>query len=130
MQSPNNINVQNMVFLKEEKNQERDFEVLTCIPQSSIVHSMKRKIIQTKYFIKLINDLIKKRQILQEDFDDFKKELAEHPEMGDMIPGTNGVRKARLKSASRGKSGGSRMNKQISELGNIKRKENIKRNSY
>jgi len=70
---------------------------------------MKRKIIQTKYFIKLINDLIKKRQILQEDFDDFKKELAEHPEMGDMIPGTNGVRKARLKSASRGKSGGSRV---------------------
>ena len=70
---------------------------------------MKRKIIQTKYFIKLINNLIKKRQILQEDFDSFKKELAEYPEMGDMIPGTNGVRKARLKSASRGKSGGSRV---------------------
>lgn len=68
---------------------------------------MKRKITQTKYFVKLINDLIKKRQILQEDFDNFKKELAEHPEMGDMIPGTSGVRKARLKSASRGKSGGS-----------------------
>lgn len=70
---------------------------------------MTRKIILTQYFIKLINNLIKKRQILQEDFDDFKKELAEHPEMGDMIPGTNGIRKARLKSASRGKSGGSRV---------------------
>lgn len=70
---------------------------------------MKRKITQTKYFIKLISNLIKKRQILQEDFDDFKKELAERPEMGDMIPGTGGVRKARLKSASRGKSGGSRV---------------------
>lgn len=70
---------------------------------------MKRKMTQTKYFVKLINNLIKKRQILQEDFDDFKKDLAEHPEMGDMIPGTNGVRKARLKSASRGKSGGSRV---------------------
>jgi len=70
---------------------------------------MKRKIIQTKYFNKLINNLINKRQILQEDFDNFKKELAEHPEMGDIISGTNGVRKVRLKSASRGKSGGSRI---------------------
>ncbi len=70
---------------------------------------MKRKITQTQYFAKLINSLVKKRQVLQEDFDDFKKELAEHPDMGDMIPGTNGVRKARLKSASRGKSGGSRV---------------------
>ena len=70
---------------------------------------MTRKISQTNYFIKLINNLIKKRQILQEDFDNFKKELAQHPEMGDMIPGTNGVRKARLKSASHGKRGGSRI---------------------
>src|SRR5690349_17518959 len=70
---------------------------------------MKRNIIQTNYFIKLISNLIKKRQILQEDFDDFKRELAEHPEMGDIIPGTSGVRKARLKSRSHGKSGGSRV---------------------
>lgn len=47
--------------------------------------------------------------MLQEDFDDFKKQLAENPEMGDIIQGTSGVRKARLKSASRGKSGGSRI---------------------
>ncbi len=72
-------------------------------------YNMKRKINQTNYFVKLINNLIKKRQLLEKDFDDFKKELAEHPDMGDIIQGTNGVRKARLKSASRGKSGGSRV---------------------
>ncbi len=70
---------------------------------------MKRKITQTKYFIELISNLVKKRQILQEDFDEFKKKLAEYPETGDVIPGINGVRKVRLKSASRGKSGGSRV---------------------
>lgn len=69
----------------------------------------KRKITETKYFHKAITNLIKKRQVLQEDFDDFAKELAQNPEMGDIVVGTNGVRKARLKSASRGKSGGSRV---------------------
>lgn len=70
---------------------------------------MKRKITQTKYFSKALNSLLKKRQILEEDFDDFQEGLAKNPEMGDIIPGTSGVRKARLKSASRGKSGGSRI---------------------
>lgn len=70
---------------------------------------MKRKITQTKYFSKALNSLLKKRQILEEDFDDFQEELARNPEMGDIIPGTSGVRKARLKSVSRGKSGGSRI---------------------
>lgn len=70
---------------------------------------MKRKINQTKYFSKALNGLLKKRQVLKEDFDDFQEELAKNPEMGDIVPGTNGVRKARLKSASRGKSGGSRI---------------------
>lgn len=69
----------------------------------------RRKITQTLYFIKAINSLLKKRQLLQEDFDAFKAKLAENPEIGDIVPGTNGVRKARLKSASRGKSGGSRV---------------------
>jgi len=70
---------------------------------------MEREINHTTLFNKLIAPLLKKRQILQEDFDDFKEELAKNPEMGDVIPGTSGVRKARLKSASRGKRGGSRV---------------------
>ncbi len=79
------------------------------MPQRSIVYDMKRKINRTKYFSRALNSLLKKRQILEEDFDDFQEELARNPEMGDIIPGTNGVRKVRLKSASRGKSGGSRV---------------------
>jgi hypothetical protein len=42
----------------------------------------------------------------EKDFDDFKKSLAENPMQGDVITGTGGIRKTRLKSASKGKSGG------------------------
>ena len=44
-----------------------------------------------------------------EDFEDFKKNLTENPEQGDMIPGTGGIRKTRLKSVSKGKRGGFRV---------------------
>lgn len=47
--------------------------------------------------------------MLQEDFDSFTRQLAEHPKTGDVIPGTGGVRKTRLKSASRGKRGSFRV---------------------
>lgn len=70
---------------------------------------MEREIYHTTLFNRLISSLLKKRQILQEDFNDFKEELAKNPDIGDVIPGTSGVRKARLKSASRGKRGGSRV---------------------
>lgn len=70
---------------------------------------MKRKIIQSKQFKKIIDGLLKKRHLLLEDFDDFQKKLVEFPEMGDLIIGTGGIRKARLKSASGGKSGGFRV---------------------
>ena len=39
----------------------------------------------------------------------FKKNLAENPEQGDIIVGTGGIRKTRLKSATKGKSGGFRV---------------------
>lgn len=70
---------------------------------------MNREIIETKNFTKTISSLLKKRQLLNEDYADFKRELAEHPDSGDIVPGTGGIRKARLKSASRGKSGGFRV---------------------
>lgn len=35
--------------------------------------------------------------------------MAENPEQGDVIPGAGGIRKTRLKSASKGKSGGFRV---------------------
>lgn len=67
------------------------------------------KIILTSHFNKTLEDLVKKRQLLQQDFDDLTRELATNPEMGDLIVGTGGLRKVRLKSASRGKSGGYRI---------------------
>ena len=70
---------------------------------------MRKKIIQTRQFSKTIDSLLKKRQLIAEDFNDFQKKLAEHPETGNIMTGTGGVRKTRLKSASGGKSGGFRV---------------------
>lgn len=70
---------------------------------------MGKKIVETRQFSKDIDRLIKKRNLLDSDYNDFKRELAQNPEMGDQIAGTGGVCKARLKSASRGKSGGHRV---------------------
>lgn len=70
---------------------------------------MERHIIQTKAFEKEISSLISKRKLKLEDFEDFKKNLVEFPDQGDVIPGTGGIRKVRLKSASKGKRGGFRV---------------------
>lgn len=70
---------------------------------------MKREILQTKDFEDEIKVLISKRKLKQEDFDEFKKSLVANPEQGDVISGTGGIRKTRLKSASKGKSGGFRV---------------------
>lgn len=70
---------------------------------------MKREVVQTKAFEKEIATLIAKRKITEEDFEDFKRNLAENPEQGDVIAGTGGIRKTRLKSASKGKRGGFRV---------------------
>jgi mRNA-degrading endonuclease RelE of RelBE toxin-antitoxin system len=70
---------------------------------------MNRKIAATKIFSKSVERLIKNNQLTKRDFDDFKNTLSENPEMGDIVVGTGGVRKVRLKSASRGKSGGFRV---------------------
>jgi hypothetical protein len=68
-----------------------------------------KQIIQIKVFTKTLDSLIKKRQLLEDDFNEFKKELVKHPDSGDLVSGTGGVRKTRLKSASGGKSGGFRI---------------------
>jgi hypothetical protein len=53
--------------------------------------------------------LLKKKKLLREDVDALKKALVENPELGNLISGAGGVRKVRLKSASKGKSGGFRV---------------------
>lgn len=70
---------------------------------------MKCQLTQTRDFEDTIEGLIAKRKLKKEDFEDFKKSLAENPEQGDMIAGTGGIRKVRLKSATKGKSGGFRV---------------------
>ena len=70
---------------------------------------MKRQVTQTPAFASKVQRLIARHQIKREDFDDFKKKIAENPEMGDIIQSTGGVRKARLKSASKGTRGGFRV---------------------
>lgn len=70
---------------------------------------MERHLIQTKDFERTVKDLISKRKLKAEDFEDFKRSLAENPEQGDVIPSTGGIRKTRLKSATKGKSGGFRV---------------------
>jgi mRNA-degrading endonuclease RelE of RelBE toxin-antitoxin system len=70
---------------------------------------MIRKIIETKAFTKEIEVLLKKRSLLPTDYEEFKKELTLNPDSGAIIVGSGGVRKVRLKSASRGKSGGFRV---------------------
>jgi len=47
--------------------------------------------------------------LLEEDFNLFERHLIEYPESGDLIIGTGGIRKIRLKSLSGGKSGGFRV---------------------
>jgi hypothetical protein len=69
----------------------------------------KRQIFETRSFTREISDLLGKNSLLAADYDLLKKELAETPDKGDLLTGTGGVRKIRLKSSSRGKSGGFRV---------------------
>ncbi len=70
---------------------------------------MKRLVVQTRKFSSVVDGLIAQNKVRQEDFTDFEKHLIEHPDDGDVIQGTGGLRKTRLKSASKGKSGGFRV---------------------
>lgn len=68
-----------------------------------------REILQTSFFDEKVRGFLKDHKLKLEDFDAFKRKLAENPEMGEMIQGTGGVRKTRLKAASKGKRGGFRV---------------------
>jgi hypothetical protein len=70
---------------------------------------MKRRITETQPFTQGLNSLLKKRKISQVDFDEFKNVLIENPDEGEIVSGTGGVRKTRLKSISKGKREGFRV---------------------
>ncbi len=70
---------------------------------------MKRLFVQIRKFSQVLDSLIQQRKLIPKDFDDFQKRLLENPDEGEVIQGTGGLRKTRLKSASGGKSGGFRV---------------------
>lgn len=69
----------------------------------------ERTIIETRGFSKKIDKFFSERKILKEDFEVLKKSLVKDPEQGDLISGTGGVRKIRLKSSTKGKRGAFRI---------------------
>lgn len=71
--------------------------------------STERNVIEITSFSRKIDQFLEERKVLKEDFDDLKKSLAKDPEQGALITGTGGVRKTRLKSATKGKRGGFRI---------------------
>ncbi len=70
---------------------------------------MKRLIIQTRKFSETLDQLVHQKKLIIEDFQEFEKELVSDPKIGDVIQGTGGIRKIRLKSSGKGKSGGFRV---------------------
>lgn len=70
---------------------------------------MKRIIIQTREFSNVFDKLEAQRKILVKDYEDFERALLNNPEIGDLMEGTGGLRKTRLKSSSKGKRSGFRV---------------------
>jgi mRNA-degrading endonuclease RelE of RelBE toxin-antitoxin system len=70
---------------------------------------MKIPIVQTSRFTKDVQALLKKKSLTPDDFEEFKDYLSENPKAGDVVQGAGGIRKIRLKSAGKGKSGGFRV---------------------
>ncbi len=68
-----------------------------------------RRIIETRSFSRQIAQLLRSYSLASSDYDTFKRNLAENPEKAPVLSGTGGVRKIRLKSTSKGKSGGFRV---------------------
>ena len=65
--------------------------------------------INSEIFTRIFDKLIKERKLIQKDFEEFENDLLRDPQQGDVIPGMNGLRKTRIKSSSRGKRGGFRL---------------------
>ncbi len=65
--------------------------------------------IYTSIFTKIYDSLVADRKLLPKDFENLEQSLLENPQFGDVIPGMDGLRKVRLKSINKGKSGGFRI---------------------
>jgi hypothetical protein len=70
---------------------------------------MKRTCINSPAFTRIYDQLIAEHKLSEQDFVDFEQELLKDPKKGSVIPRLEGLRKARLKSTSKGKRGGFRV---------------------
>lgn len=70
---------------------------------------MKRVVVHTRIFADELDKLIAEKKLLDVDYEELEKLLLDNPEFGDLIKGTGGLRKARLKSSTKGKRGGFRV---------------------
>lgn len=70
---------------------------------------MKRLVIQIRKFSEILDKLIAQNKATKEDYEDLEKRLIENSSEGEVMQGTGGLRKTRLKSSGKGKSGGFRV---------------------
>jgi hypothetical protein len=73
------------------------------LPHNEFVSIPLLTIVETSAFAQRAEQLL-----TTEEYDDLILYLALHPESGDIVPGTGGVRKVRFAAKGRGKSGGVR----------------------
>lgn len=62
---------------------------------------MKTTITPLRKFERDVDSLIANRALFKDDYEDFKKQSGGKPELGPTITKTGGVRKTRLKSATK-----------------------------
>lgn len=65
--------------------------------------------INTHVFTRIYDQLIAQNKLSESDFLAFESDLLKNPNQGDVIPGLGGLRKIRLKSTTKGKRGGFRI---------------------
>lgn len=70
---------------------------------------MKRTCINSPVFTRIYDQLVVENKLSEQDFIEFEQELLKDPKKGVVIPGLEGLRKIRIKSTTKGKRGGFRV---------------------
>lgn len=72
---------------------------------------MRRKFVESRGFTADRKRLERARELVHEDFVSLEQDILAEPEVGDLVPGTGGLRKVRLgqRGVGRGKRGGARV---------------------
>lgn len=70
---------------------------------------MKRTCINSPVFTRIYDQLIAENKLSEQDFMEFEQELLKDSQKGKVIPGLEGLRKIRIKSITKGKRGGFRV---------------------